>query len=354
MSGPIFRPPPRTPRKPFGIADRTQVVPRRPAGQLTVMTRNLCLGADLDPIRRATEGELADVVAQVFNQAKASDFPGRAQAWAAEIEYARPDLIGLQEVVILSTQPWPPDPTSASVVEADFLELLLAQLLARNLSYEVVAEELSQEILLPGRFRSGVLGVKLTQREVILARSGAVTLTGRRGGRYPTFAKLTMGSNTVPLPWAWAAIDATIDGHAFRFATTHLEPDDGVVQVEQAKEFLTGPAGTQEPMIWVGDFNSDAEGGTTYTMTPPSTPTYRNIIDDGFSDAWTATNPTQPGFTCCQRADLVNSESELDTRVDLILTRGDLAVVDAYLVGDKPGSGLWPSDHAGVVVTLDL
>ena len=78
----------------------------------------------------------------------------------------------------------------------------------------------------------------------------------------------------------------------------------------------------------------------------------------GFSDAWQAKHPSDPGFTCCQATDLLNPTSTLTERVDLVLTRGPFHVAKASLVGDEASdrlpSGLWPSDHAGVVVTLEL
>jgi hypothetical protein len=45
----------------------------------------------------------------------------------------------------------------------------------------------------------------------------------------------------------------------------------------------------------------------------------------------------------------------LRARIDLILTRGPIAATEAFLVGHTAAglrSGLWPSDHAGVVATL--
>ena len=45
----------------------------------------------------------------------------------------------------------------------------------------------------------------------------------------------------------------------------------------------------------------------------------------------------------------------LRARIDLILTRGPIAATEAFLVGHAASdlrSGLWPSDHAGVVATL--
>jgi endonuclease/exonuclease/phosphatase family metal-dependent hydrolase len=151
-------------------------------------------------------------------------------------------------------------------------------------------------------------------------------------------------------------------GEASGSQTTHLDPDDWQFQMNQAAEFLAGPAQTPLPIVWVGDFNSDAERAPTAGK-PPATPTYQYIIESGFSDAWKATNTGQPGFTCCQEIDLSNPVSQLGQRVDLVLTRGKFRVVDASIVGEDPSkrvpsrlspSGLWPSDHAGVVVTLEL
>ena len=47
------------------------------------------------------------------------------------------------------------------------------------------------------------------------------------------------------------------------------------------------------------------------------------------------------------------ANSTLTDRIDLVLFRGALAVADVSLVGnqqtDRTPSGLWPSDHAGVL-----
>ena len=91
---------------------------------------------------------------------------------------------------------------------------------------------------------------------------------------------------------------------------------------------------------------------------PPATATYGSIIAAGYEDTWAAKHPSDPGLTCCQDADLLNPTSGLTERIDLVLTRDDIGVEEAARVGDDPAdrlpSGLWPSDHAGVVVSLEL
>ena len=95
----------------------------------------------------------------------------------------------------------------------------------------------------------------------------------------------------------------------------------------------------------LGDFNS-----------LPGSPTYAALRAAGFDDAWTRANPDDhTGFTCCYRERLDDPTDRLRARIDLVLTRGPIAATEAFLVGQAPAdlhSGLWPSDHAGVVATL--
>ena len=82
------------------------------------------------------------------------------------------------------------------------------------------------------------------------------------------------------------------------------------------------------------------------------------VLDSGAADAWGALFPGAPGPTCCQDPDLLNPVSALDQRIDLILVTGGLVPSAADVLGEDPAdvaaSGHWPSDHAGVVATLDI
>jgi hypothetical protein len=269
--------------------------------------------------------------------------------------------VGLQEAVLWRTQtPADLSPTpNATTVEADVVALLLAELRSRGLKYEIVIAQTGTDIEAPGLFPTGFVDVRLTQREVILARkSPGMKLTNAQGGQYAAYVTVpTIIGVPVALPWAWASVDVTRGGQSFRFATTHLDPISGVAQQLQANEFMAGPGNTTLPIVWVGDFNSDAEG-TAITGVPSATATYGSIIASGYADAWSARHPQMPGFTCCQATNLLNPTSTLTERVDLVLTRGPFHVGKAALVGDEASdrlpAGLWPSDHAGVVVNLDL
>ncbi len=97
--------------------------------------------------------------------------------------------------------------------------------------------------------------------------------------------------------------------------------------------------------------------------TVPGNATYNAFITAGFTDSWARLNPTNPGYTCCQLyqnggiVDAINNAvSHLITRVDQVLTRGPILASAIVLVGaDRSSltpSGLWPSDHAGLVATI--
>jgi hypothetical protein len=53
---------------------------------------------------------------------------------------------------------------------------------------------------------------------------------------------------------------------------------------------------------------------------------------------------------------LDNTTSELDQRIDLVMTSKDVTATRSYLTGtspvDLPGETWWASDHAGVVARL--
>ncbi len=148
----------------------------------------------------------------------------------------------------------------------------------------------------------------------------------------------------------------TSDGHKFRFINTHLEQEGffDPYQVAQGNEILSGLSNTSLPVILVGDYNSRADG--------TGTPTYSNLTGAGFTDAWSATHPGELGNTFGHEPLLLNTTVNLTQRLDLVLFRGSpsnsLRALDADVVGDGLGdrtpSGLWPSDHAGLMATLGI
>src|SRR3954465_1123451 len=73
---------------------------------VTVMTRNVYLGADLGPGMNAKDLQgLVNGAGQILNQVDANKFPVRAKALAKEMLATRPDVVGLQEAALWRTEP---------------------------------------------------------------------------------------------------------------------------------------------------------------------------------------------------------------------------------------------------------
>ena len=331
---------------------------------VTVMTQNLYFGADLGPVLGAPDfPALVAAVGATFAAAQATNIPARLEAVADEIVKVRPDVIGLQEAALWRTGPFtPPLRTEATTVAFDFIDLLLSALAARGLDYDVIAVTSNLDAQVPGFTADGLQEIRLTDRDAILVRSASVG--GRlqwsppdvRTGHFDVNVTLVSPAiGTLTIPRGWASVDFTLRDSTFRFLTAHLETVSAAVQVAQAQELLLGPLDTSLPLIFVCDCNSSANG-----QGPDATPTYAMLVGAGLGDAWAQARSHAPGFTCCQRADLLNAPSELSERIDLVMVRGEIDVNGARLVGARPGDRtvtaprVWPSDHAGVAARLEL
>ena len=318
--------------------------------QVTVMTQNLYLGTDLNPIFGAPNLlALFAATGAGWAQVQSNDFPARAQAIADEIAASNPDLVGLQEATLYRTDvPSDGPATPAETVAYDFIQLLQDALARRGLSYERVATFNGTDVELPAGLPP-LLDVRFTDRVTLLARSDErradLKLSNAQSGTYPTALTINTVAGPITAPRGWASVDVKIRGKSFRFITTHLEAFSPFVRNPQAAELLAGPAATDLPIVAVGDFNSGPGGDPT---------AYGILLDGGFSDAW----PDGDGLTCCHATDLHNPNPLLTKRIDLVLTRGGFETVSADVVGEDPADrtpgGLWPSDHAGVVATLQL
>lgn len=331
----------------------------------TVMTRNVFLGADLNPIIRAERPQdVPFIAAGVWARIQASNYPARAGALADEITRHSPDLVGLQEAVLYHIQS-PGDAAfggtaPATTVAYDFVQLLIDSLAARGQTYAVVSAVTGTVVELPvftGAAPVPFDDVRFTDREVILARSG-VPVSNPQGAVFAARIDLPIGGAGGPAlsqRRGWASIDASVAGHTFRFISTHLEVQSvAPIQVMQGAELIAIAGASPLPVVLVGDFNSAADGTQTAT--------YANIVDAGYQDVWNRLG--EPGYTCCQAEDLLNTTSELDQRLDIIFVGGFRTASQGSIgarvqvVGDHPvdrlPSGLWPADHAGVVATLRL
>lgn len=236
----------------------------------------------------------------------------------------------------------------------DFIEILQTELAARGLAYTVVIARTGSDVELPSATGDDL---RLTDRQAILVREG-VEVTGFDEGTYGVNLTVPVGGEGGPpvtLSRGWVSADARIAGRDVRFVCTHLERGSvEPVQMAQGAELLQKISATPLPVVILGDFNSAADGSRTAT--------YGVLVAGGFTDTWSLARQND-GYTCCL-PDEPNAPADLNRRIDLVFThepadaqeqvftRANRAVVVGVDPGHRTTSGLWPSDHAGVAITL--
>jgi Endonuclease/Exonuclease/phosphatase family len=346
----------------FALSAATLAEAQPPADEnrpFSVMTWNLYVGAPLDPLFTVTSpDDLLLEATAIWETAQQTNFYERAEAISEQIALKQPDLIGLQEAVLWRLQS-PGDfvlgnyAPNADEVVYDFIEILRDDLEARGLHYDVLAvvegEDFEGPVFNPYSI-NGTDDIRVTDRDAILARSDVRSrrfeYSNVQGGNFETRITLDVLGLPVEILSNWASVDVHSRERTFRFVTTHLSALSQVARVAQVGELLSGPLGTDLPVILAGDLNSDAFAAA---------PAYEMLASNGFGDTWQEAG-TGDGSTWGQDGDLLNAESALDQRIDVVLYRGDFRILRSDVVGeqqkDRTSSGLWPSDHAGVDTQL--
>lgn len=353
-------------------------------GALKVMTWNVYVGANLDPLLEASPEQLPIEVAKAFRQLLSTRFRERARAIARQIAYSRPHLIGLQEISTVRLQAQSDffvDPTpNAQFVLFNYLNILQRALKARGLHYRVAGTIENADVELPMVVSQDPLlfsDVRLTDFDVVLARAD-VEIDDVEEANYNVHLVVPVPHPTVPnfaidVKRGYVRVDATVRGRTYRFANTHFEPFQPtgdqcpvgppcpeIFQLAQAGELVAAlatdpPVGA--PIMIVGDLNTNAR---TSTM-PVGGLAYEALLGLGYVDVWLENDlPGQgDGLTNPHDADLRNATVNFTKRIDLILTIPGPSSVLAWVVGDEQRdrtfpSRLWPSDHAGVIARLKI
>jgi endonuclease/exonuclease/phosphatase family metal-dependent hydrolase len=347
-----------------GIAEAAKRKPK-----LTVMTRNVFLGADLSPaIGAATIADAVDGAGVIWNELQRTKFAERAKPLAREIKRSKADLVGLQEVALWRTQtpsdlggpPVNPNAKSATHVEQDFLAILKRELKKIHAGYRVVVVQREFDAELPvdqdgSDTTGGAFGAefdaRLTMRDVILVRRASKVKLGKtRRGHYTTRYEPNVGGFVIPVDRGWASVEAKLRGKRFRFVDTHLEAfGDPKIREAQAKELTQGPLKTKRQVILVGDLNSGIARHHEPEK-PGDELAFQALAAFGMHDNGAVQS-------CCY-PDLFDPNGVFTHTVDHVLTKRALKTVHAYVTGhdasQRTPSGLWPSDHGGVVSTLRL
>ena len=319
-----------------------------------VMTYNLNEGTDFLQVEGVTTlTQFLLGVGQIVTQVQGTNPPERMQAIAQEITKLQPELVSLQEVDQWYFGTFDPitNQCGAMSLQYDMLQELLGALQSDGAHYEVAVQ--SPEFGFPptpGLLASGAfVCAAVTDSNVILARSDlpawVFQWNNPQGGQYVNRVFLPTPVGVVPVPRSWASVDAQFFGRSFRFIDTHFETNPAAIREAQAGELRSGPANTSLPVIIGMDSNAQA-------FPLPQDATYVDFLSAGYRDIWSELFPTVAGLTCCQSETDNNPVSQLNQRIDLVLTLGPVIPLAAAVIGADPKSrtpdGLWPSDHAAV------
>ncbi len=318
-------------------------------GKITVMTQNMYVGADVDAVigALATPDPNDDIptllgAIQTLGQ---TDYPTRARAFARTIARERPHIVGLQEVSVIDL-----DLTALGlpvVIHLDFLATLEAELAARGLNYTMAAQ-------VKNIVAGPLPGVQLVDYDAMLVDAERVTVLSAQGRNFSN--NLGVVAPGVELKRGWVSAELVIGGKRYSVASTHLESGDapGLDQLRAAQALeLIASLPTGRPSIVMGDLNDS-----------PGSPMYQAFSAGGFADVWKNLRPGQPGFTCCEPADLSNPFAQLTRRFDFLWVRtggrGEREL-DGQIerIGEQPKDKvagpaypIWPSDHAGLLMGL--
>lgn len=322
---------------------------RADASEITVMTQNLYVGADVDAVigALATPDQNDDVPALLFaiNTLGETDFPARAAAVADAIARKQPHVVGLQEVSVIDI-----DLTGLGlpvVVHLDFLAILQAKLAERGLDYELVAQV--QNIT-----AAPLPGISLVDHDAMLVDAHRVTVVSAGGQNFA--ANVGVVAPGIELKRGWVFARTTIDGQPYTFVSLHAEADLAGAHLSGLRALqigeLVGTVAGDARVVMMGDFND-----------LPGSPMHQVMTNAGFTDVWAALRPGVIGFTCCHLPNLSDPVAAFSQRIDYVFARSNaepgkvqgqidrLGEVPADRI-PGPAHPLWPSDHVGVAAKL--
>ncbi len=360
--------------------------------KIKVMSRNIYLGADIFPVLAAAQDPnpvaVPMAVSGVFQTVQQTNFPERAQALADEIERRKPDVIGLQEVSTWRTQ-IPGDflignPTPATDVAYDFLEILQAALEARDLHYKVAVSVDNADLELPmivGVEADGVTPIfgdlRLSDRDIILVKdSPRVSYSTTYADNFTVNGITSVGGTSIEFTRGYTMADVHVRGADYRFVNTHLETGGSepyitlqAVQMHELMQVIEATTPESTPVILLGDFNSSPDdipfistSGIPGLDGLPLVPPYLQAVGTGYADLWLSKPKARDGFTCCFDGMVSDEDATLYERIDHIFFNPkdrEIKKLKIKLVGQSNAdmtdeSALFPSDHAGLFGKIKL
>ena len=356
-----------------------------PAKPVTVMTRNLYLGADINrPVTAAlaeaakptsTPQSVLVALANATHVTRAivddTDFTVRAGLLADEIAATEPDLIGLQEVAWWRHGPLEVQKVgeaNATETDYDFLQILLDALEARGVAYQAVSIAPRADVEAPSFTGTGSLDardVRLTMRDVVLMHvEDGLRVLDEGQAVYDVNLEVALLGNTIKFDRGYQWVDVRSGAQRFRFVNSHFEAFSSDIAYAQAAQLLGEATAADTTTVFVCDCNSDPLNSSIKPQdTRPHTAAYELITGaGGFKDEWLRWAPAAQGWTSGLSETVDDATGDdFDHRIDMVFARtasGQALAVDRGQVtgtdvsSKDPATGLWPSDHGGVVLRL--
>lgn len=144
-------------------------------------------------------------------------------------------------------------------------------------------------------------------------------------------------------PRSMVAIRAETPAGALVFASAHLSFGEDqasvrVAQLDAARTGLDSLRVDEEPVVLAGDFNEEPDGAAI-----------EEALAAGYRDSWATANPTASGATFPASA----PSSRIDYAL-VLANAGEAEVESAAVFLDAPQGEIYPSDHLGLRVQLNL
>jgi len=377
-------------------------------GRLTVMGRNLYLGADVG-VALELLPDMSAAAQFMWDQVAATDFDARVTSLAAEAARYNPDVIGLQEATVWSCRP---QPWSAPQPVFDFTTQFLEATEAAGVPYVVAEDPSGSTANNPGYaipaipflttvedpetfqplFGTDTADCGFTVGDALLVRADLTDSVQAAGtSEYDARYAVAPVVFTIDRGYAWA--DLAVEGTTVRVVTTHLEslfPDEGLVPgAVQAQQLVEDLANVPVPLLVMGDFNADPRdprgpedpnpaGQPSANDACPAQPAdvsgqdadatcnaYWTMLAAGFTDS--GPDPLEPANrTWGAAADLAGPDPErlpvaieqgnddgFTERLDYVFTRNGATPVSAEVIGNTwpDGDDLWACDDPSQVQT---
>lgn len=381
--------------------------------QVTVMSRNLYLGADVG-VALELIPDFPAAAQFMWEQVKATDFSKRVIKLASEAVREQPELIGIQEATIWYCKKnlW-----SKKVEVFNFLDQYMEEtknqgvpyvlasfdgVKAFNPGYSISAipylTKVTDPDLFPAIFGSSEAACGFTIGDAILVREDRAAKIRQVGNtEYDATYSIVPTIMTIYRGYTW--VDYQVSDSLVRVISTHLESiwDENVIpnSALQARQLVKDLSDAKMPIIVIGDFNADprdprSTGDKNPGLQPEVSETcpksgaskcnaYSVMIEAGFENASPdATNSkyfTWGASALLEGPDKARVDTALEwgnqygftDRLDYVFTKNVYATISTKLIGNTypDGSSTWncgaggtgkcfASDHAGIVSTIEL